>query len=383
MTPARPLRVLHCFANHRWTGPAEPALNLALALRDRGVDIAFACSPGPAAKHNAIVANAEAHGLVPIIEFDLLKHRKGFSNWRDRTRLRVHLKQHRYDLIHCHLDNDHRIAQAPACQFGVPLVRSSYEGAGTPPGKQRTKLLRAATHIVQPSTRALTHDADLHGVPREKMTVIPNAIDTTRFDPGRKLPDMRARFNVPNDATILGIVARMQTHRHYHDLLAAYRAVIDEHPQSRLVIVGRGTKQDAVARQPVQELGLEDNVVFTGYLSGDDYVAALAAFDIGVYLVPGSDGTCRAVREAMAMRTPMIVADRGMLREIVPHREAGLVTDGSVDALTHAMRSLLDDPTLRKQYAHHAAHHAHTQFALEAQANAVQAIYEAIRPTKR
>jgi hypothetical protein len=37
------VKVLHLFANWKWTGPAEPAVNLAAALRDRGVSVEFAC----------------------------------------------------------------------------------------------------------------------------------------------------------------------------------------------------------------------------------------------------------------------------------------------------------------------------------------------------
>ena len=39
------MRVLHLFSNAKWTGPAEPALNLCVALRRYGVDADFACAP--------------------------------------------------------------------------------------------------------------------------------------------------------------------------------------------------------------------------------------------------------------------------------------------------------------------------------------------------
>ena len=130
--------------------------------------------------------------------------------------------------------------------------------------------------------------------------------------------------------------------------------------------------------EPVRRLGMERHVTFTGYIEGDDFVAALRALDAGVYLVPGSDGTCRAARELLAMGVPMVVAERGMLAEIVPHGEAGLVTDGSVDGLAGALLELARDVEGRRALANGARRMAETRYALGPQAGQVKAIYERI-----
>ena len=167
----------------------------------------------------------------------------------------------------------------------------------------------------------------------------------------------------------------MQTHRNFEMLFEALHRVAQTHPQVHLVLVGRGTYEEQVAHRPVETLGLGERVTFTGYVSGDDYVAALAAFDAGIFLVPGSDGTCRAVREIMAMGKPMIVAARGMLPEIAEHDQHGLVFDGGVDGLAAAMERLLAHPAHTAQLAHGARAHARSVYSLDAQARSVREIY--------
>ena len=204
---------------------------------------------------------------------------------------------------------------------------------------------------------------------------MPGAVDVARFDPARPLPDGRARLGLGEDALLIGIVARMQTHRHYEDLFAAFRRLAQEHENVHLVVVGRGTKQERVGFAPVRELGLEERVHFTGYLDGDDYAGMLAAFDAGVFLVPGTDGTCRAARELLAMSVPMVVTGRGMLPEIVCDGDDGLVCDGTPEGLHAALARICGDDALRRKMGEQARAHATAEYALEAQAAAVAAVY--------
>ncbi len=372
------MRVLHLFSNCKWTGPAEPALNLCRALRDAGVETEFACAPDAGKSVNMVVESARSRGLTPILDFHLRKHRHPWYNFQDVRRLRRYLAEHPFDIVHCHLDNDHEIA-ARALQGGnTPLVRSSYEGTGLERNTRRQRMLARTTALLEPSEMARLHDIAAFGIAPDRTEVVPGAIDITRFDPKRPLPDARTRLGLTADAYVIGIVARMQTHRHFEDLLRAMRHVVDALPEARLVIIGRGTHQEKVAMEPARKLGLDGQVIFTGYIEGDDFVAAIAAMDVGVYLVPGSDGTCRAARELLAMGKPVVVADRGMLREIVPDGQAGVLTDGTVDGLAEALLMLGKDSTKREALAAGARRLAETRYALGPQAAQVKGIYAGI-----
>ncbi|MDQ1255628.1 MAG: hypothetical protein QG656_220 [Candidatus Hydrogenedentes bacterium] len=376
------MKVLHLFSNAKWTGPAEPALNLCVTLRRHGVETDFACAPDARASINKVVETARDRGIEPLLDMHLSKHRHLLKNAHDKRVLTRRLKTGGYDLIHCHLDNDHTIALGTASKRGIPIVRSSYEGEGFPVSSRHRALLRATAGLVEPSQRALEHDARAFAFPIDRMRVVPNAVDVTRFDPARELPDGRRWLGIPNDAFVVGIVARMQTHRHYEDFFQVLRRLADAHPHLHAIVVGRGTKQDQVAYRPVKSLSLEKAVHFPGFVDGENYVGVLKAFDVKVFLVPGSDGTCRAVREAMAMGKPAVVADRGMLSEIVEHGQTGLVCDGSADGLFDALNALAGDRAYTRKLGRAAREKAFLDYSLDAQAVSVKRFYEALLATR-
>lgn len=367
------VKVLHLFSNSKWTGPAEPALNLCAALRGEGIETEFACSPGARVEANRVVAEARARGIEPILSMRLPKYRNPLVNPLDVRRLRTLLKKTRYDIVHCHLDNDHRIAVGAGARC---VVRSSYHGEGFRYPSRQRKLFGGTSFLLEPSLVALEHDLRLYGFPRERATVVPGAIDVDRFDPSRSLPEARAELGIPPDAFVVGIVARMQLHRHFEDLWEAAKQLTREFPQLHVLVVGRGTNEETVGRRPVRELGLERVVHFAGFRSGDDFLAALAALDVKVFLVPGTDGTCRAVREAMAMGKPAIVARRGMLPEIVHDGETGIVFDNSPEALADAIRALIADRDRARAMGAAARKQALIQFSLSAQAKTIRGIYD-------
>lgn len=98
--------------------------------------------------------------------------------------------------------------------------------------------------------------------------------------------------------------------------------------------------------------------------------------DIFVFLMAGSDGTARALREAMAMGKPAIVADRGILPELVEDGVSGLVIKDSPEKLAEATLQLLRHPELRKAMGEAAYQKAHREFRLDRQGEAIERFYQ-------
>ena len=95
------------------------------------------------------------------------------------------------------------------------------------------------------------------------------------------------------------------------------------------------------------------NVVFTGFLFGEDLSRAYASSDVFVF-PSTSDTFGNVVLEAMASGLPVIVSDKGGPKEIVQHGRTGLVTPGrDAGALLQCIESLIDNPGLRQQMAGH------------------------------
>lgn len=382
------ISALHLFANHKITGPAELALETArwLPIADPDVSCRFASSAVPRTENRApwLQDLARERGL-PEAGWDditLPKHFAPITALRDVRRMIRRLRADPPQVIHTHTENDHLLAGLAARRLErpIPIVRTLYDGE-PPRYKPRTwlsyghltsRLICLSAEVARQMTEAP------YNLPAERVTTLAPPIDTERFDPARELPNLRERFGIAADAPVYGIVARMQTHRRFEVLVEAMTTVARERPEARAIIVGRGTNQETVARAPVRDAGLDEHVIFSGYLKGDDYVGVLKALDLKLFLVPGSDGTCRAVREALSMGAPVVAARRGMLPEIVRDGVTGRVIDDTPETLAATILELLGDRELRERLGRQAREDAEQRFAFRAYARQVAAIYRTL-----
>jgi len=107
-------------------------------------------------------------------------------------------------------------------------------------------------------------------------------------------------------------------------------------------------------------------------------VGTLAAFDAKVFLVPGSDGTCRAVREALALGVPVIASRAGILPELVRHEQTGLLLDAgepTAEGLAAAILRVVNDAAMRARLAKAARADAVERFSFARFAARVEAVY--------
>jgi glycosyltransferase involved in cell wall biosynthesis len=102
-----------------------------------------------------------------------------------------------------------------------------------------------------------------------------------------------------------------------------------------------------------------------------------------LFMVPGSDGTCRAVREAMAMGKPVIATRRGILPEMVGDGVEGIIIDPDPKSLANALIRLAGSSDLVKTLGENALKKAHERFSLGRQAENVENLYEGILRASR
>ena len=292
-------------------------------------------------------AVARDRGL-PLWETAALgKHRRLLLDPFDRRCVRRAANAFSADIVHTHVGNDLRLAARGGAGAGV-LVHSIYEASlEAVPARRRRLAVEAPAGLVVHSAQLAAELAPK----RDRVLVVPPPLDIERFNPERELAGGGVGYLIPPDRCAIGVVARMQPHRQFDLLLEAFSNAVRQAPELLLVIVGRGTRAREVAQEPVRRLGIERDVVFPGYVSGDDYVALLGRFDLFVFLVPGTDGTCRALREAMAMGAAPIGSRRGMISELLGDGACGVVAEEDAAHLSEAMVALAHDVTLRGRLA--------------------------------
>ncbi len=353
--PLRGARILHLFANYKWTGPADPAIRAAARLRDLGLDVHFteAGFVHPGGQHH-VAEQLQRWRLPPVTGLELRKHFHVPSLLRDVRALRRILVRERYELLHCHLPADHLLA-AIACRrlpSPPPIVRTLYEPA-PPPRGWRERYAFGRTAAVLAPTRAAQQGVVLRFRLPAARVLHQEPVTEPRERSG---PDLRPRWGLGPQHKLVGITARIQPHRRFDLLWDVARLVVDALPDARFVLLGRGNESDTetLVRAPIARLGLEAHVVLPGYLREPDYSAALRSLDAFLFLVPGSDGTCRAVCEAMAFGLPVVATQRGILPELLAERRPG-ETPGVACAeqpavLADALVRLLGDDGLRARW---------------------------------
>ena len=171
-----------------------------------------------------------------------------------------------------------------------------------------------------------------YGFPAEKITSIPNGIDTAAW--GESTPPERVRRFL--------FLGRLDPEKGLFELLEAFGRVRAGHPEATLTIAGEGPALDALRERA------GDGVSFAGRVPYERLGDVFDAHDCMV-LPSYSEGMPLSVLEAAAHRRAMIITDVGDIRRmfgdrirIIPPRDAG--------ALAEAMEAAVADPSPRADY---------------------------------
>ena len=203
-------------------------------------------------------------------------------------------------------------------------------------------------------SEALADELSSRGIPRDKITVVPNGIDTEALGRPVRDPALRASLGF-EDRFVVGYLGNLDHWREGIGVLID--AVAELRDQGRddiaVLVVGDGTRRERYEAH-ARRLGLADRTRFTGRVPHESVGQYYAQMDL--FVNPRLDE--RASRyitpikpyEAMAIGLPVLVSDLPALREIVDAPRRGLVAPpGDASELASSIALLADDPKLRQQ----------------------------------
>jgi glycosyltransferase involved in cell wall biosynthesis len=375
------MKILFLYSDWRWTGPAEPVLQACKSLQEAGHDVVIAARRTPdehADVAESVSSKAAEYGLNCTTRFGLNRYLDVGDTFGDLWELPRFLRRERFDILHTNLCHDHVLGALCAKLLGSKrprVVRSLHRRTVLPGTPAYRVQLQALADGLLTFTEAFRRTyVDRFNLGPEKVKVIPMVIDTDRFRPDRRYRDMRQKLGIPAEAPVVGLVTRFQKYRRMEVFLNAAAKVIEAEPETRFVLLGASSQMEETVVLPTRRLGIADRVITPGYLM-DDYVDTLASFDIFSLLMPGFDGTARAVREAMSMGLPCVVSDFGMLPEIVSEGQTGLVVPLETDPFAAAWLRLIRDRQLREQMGQAAREAAVARFQLSGLGEALEMAY--------
>lgn len=229
-------------------------------------------------------------------------------------------------------------------------------------------------------------------VPRERRSVVYDGIDVPEV---RELEALRAQskaevvreLRLPADATLVGMVARVEPQKDFETLARAAVEVVRELPTAHFVVVG-GTDRTPAQREhyprvqrTVDELGIAPHFHFVGFRN--DVARYLRAMDVAA-LTTHFEGLPLVIWEAMAEGTPMVATAVDGIPEAIEDGVTGrLVPPTDPAAVARVLTALLRDPPAARALAARGRAHARQRFSTDAFVRTLAATYdEALREVR-
>ncbi len=363
----RVAQVVPMFSN-RFGGPVTMVADAAEVLADQGVGgtiYATDLGKAPWAKDWRAVLPEELPANADVLDYELfpvkaphrLLYSPGLANRLDEV-----IKD--YDLVHIHSLWLHPqyAAQHAARKAGVPYVVSLH-GALDPYLRQRGKLRKAVTsklwqdgmlenakllHVTTTAEQELTDDI-ARSVPR---VIVPNGTWVDRLAPAdADGARFREEFLDGFDGPLALFLGRINFKKGLELLIGSFKHVVATTPNAKLAIIGpddEGLLPALEAR--VAELGLKDQIVFTGALYDPHRTDALKAADVWC-LSSHSENFGIAVIEAMAAGCATVISPAVNLADEVIAANAGVVAELEPEQFGKAISDLFADPARRAEVA--------------------------------
>jgi PEP-CTERM/exosortase A-associated glycosyltransferase len=280
-------------------------------------------------------------------------------------RLEEVAREVRPDLLHVHSPVLNAIpALSVGRRLGIPVVyevRAFWEDAAVDHGtttegslryrltrRLETHALRRADHVFT-ICEGLRSDIVGRGIPADRVTVIPNAVDIEAFGVGGQ-PDaaLKATLGLAGCA-VVGFIGSFYAYEGLDLLLDALPVVLQRHPAVRVLLVGGGPQDEALKAQAAR-LGLAERVVFTGRVPHREVQRYYDLMDVLAYPRHSMRLTELVTPlkplEAMAQGRLLVASDVGGHQEMIRHGETGLLfRAGDAASLAAAIVDALQDPS--------------------------------------
>lgn len=322
-------------------------------------------------KHNTSTQSDE---VVDGLKFYRTINKKGLldripivNQWKVVSSLKTRLNQvialEKPDILHAHSPALNGIAAIMAGKkHGIPVLyecRAFWEDAAVDHGTSseggiRYRLTRMLESYVFKHADAITTiceglrgDIIQRGIPEEKVSVIPNAVDIDKFSiSNTKNHVLLQKHNLEN-TTVLGFIGSFYAYEGLALLIQSMPAIINELPKTRLLLVGGGPQEESL-KALVKSMELEAVILFTGRVPHSEVSDYYSLVDIFVYprLSMRLTDLVTPLKplEAMAQGKMVLASDVGGHKELIENGLNGrLFEAGSINSLVKATVDMVNN----------------------------------------
>ncbi|HYK22080.1 MAG TPA: glycosyltransferase family 4 protein [Pyrinomonadaceae bacterium] len=325
------------------------------------------------------VLRSEMESLqLPIVEYPLTSFYDA-NMVRQTRRFVSYLKKHHIKIVHSHDFYSNIFATTGSVLAGIPArITSKRETTGvrTPVQTTTERYAFRLAHAVVANAGAVKEHLIRLGVSSEKIALIYNGIDLSRFNqngqPGEAL--QRLGLAAIQGRPVITMVANFEYRiKDQPMLLRAAQRVLPEVPDAVFVFAGEGELREETQKL-AEQLGLTESCFFIGRCASVPDL--LAASDICV-LSSQAEGFSNSILEYMAAGRAVVATDVGGASEAIVEGETGyLVKAGDDRAMAERIISLLKDPDRRCTMGLNGRRLVEQRFSCEARLAKTAALYQ-------
>lgn len=384
----QPIKVLKFVTAFGWGGTERQFVNLGLGLDRSRFAVHFSCLR----RFGVMLEELESSG-VSVIDYDV-------SSFRDiravaaQWRLARDIRRFGIQIVHTYGSASHVFA-IPAAKLAGASVVASIRDMGvylsTPRRTLQRWVCRFADHILV-NAAAIKEWLVADGYDGDRITVIPNGIDPSRFAHTRS-GRLHSDLGLTADTPLVAVLGRVSRLKGLEDFIAAAAIVAPRFPSARFLIIGepsftaRGRKimvdgayQEELA-QLAAKLGVSERVIFTGFRSDVEEILP----ELAVSVLPSlSEGLSNTLLESMAAGAPVVATRVGGTAEVVQDFENGLlVQPNDPVALAVAICRLLDAPAFAAQLGQAARCRIAEHYSMSSCIQRTSAVYELLLEGRR
>lgn len=235
------------------------------------------------------------------------------------------LKRWRPDVVHVHGFKENLIAGIAARRLRIHIIRT-HHGRGMIGVRwlhtwvERLNAAYLADGLISVS-RELAEFLRRNGISLKHLHVIRNGIELSAAE--MNAPASEFRESPGLQSFTVGTVGRLVGVKNHRCLLRAFRLVLDQIDNARLVIVGDGPLAGEL-KSLAAELGISERVLFAGFQRNvDSYIRALDVFVLSSL----HEGVPISLLEAMGLGIPVVCTRVGGIPEVIAHNQNGLLVE--------------------------------------------------------
>jgi glycosyltransferase involved in cell wall biosynthesis len=338
------IKVIHVITDMKIGGAGTWLLNFLKNYDQSKLDIKVAIPEGSILKteiNNLNIETIEIHGIGDKS-----------LDWASVNAFRRLFMQERPQIVHTHASLSARIA---AKLTGVKAIIHTKHCLDSP----RTGIKKAVAARInnQLSSRIIAVSKAVEknllemGIPKNKIQVIYGGVQVVKILPKEDIVQLRASYGISEKDIVFGMAARLSEVKGHQYLIQAADQVLKKRKDVKFIIAGTGPLEHKLKKM-VQDLKIEDSVVFTGFIKDVENIYNI--MDVNM-ITSSSEALCLSLIEGMSLGKPMIGTEVGGVPELVIQNQTGLLVPvADVEALAGAIEELAGNSELRSSMGQNA-----------------------------